>query len=58
MRAVERVTIGEPFTLPSHEDKLPRRQLTGLTDEIMRRIAKLLPSEYRGTYRELVTALK
>lgn len=50
-RATVRVAIGEPFTLPSCEGQISRHQLSGLTDEIMRRIAELLPLEYRGFYR-------
>ena len=38
------VNIGEPFRLPREGD------LEELTDIIMRRIAELLPEEYRGVY--------
>ena len=46
-----RVNIGEPFTLPSVDGKLNRAELTELTDVVMRRVAGLLPVEYRGYYR-------
>jgi 1-acyl-sn-glycerol-3-phosphate acyltransferase len=46
------VTAGEPFTLPP----LPRENrdaaLKQYTDEIMCRIAALLPEKYRGVYRD------
>ncbi|MFQ6059269.1 MAG: lysophospholipid acyltransferase family protein [Anaerolineae bacterium] len=46
------VTIGEPFTLPPYRSKgaARREQLAKATDEIMHRIAALLPPEYRGVY--------
>ncbi len=50
------VTFGEPFTL-SHDDRntRPRRELRRqAADEIMIRIARMLPPEYRGVYRECV----
>ena len=50
-----RVTIGEPFTLPRAEGPLDRAQLQAATDEVMGRIAALLPADYRGVYAEGVT---
>jgi 1-acyl-sn-glycerol-3-phosphate acyltransferase len=44
------VTIGVPFNPPSPNGKLARDQRNQLTDEIMGRIAALLPPEYRGAY--------
>ena len=44
------INIGEPFKLPPPEGKLNRSQRRSLTDLIMRRIAALLPAEYRGIY--------
>ena len=44
------INIGEPFKLPPPEGKLNKSQRKSLTDLIMRRIAALLPAEYRGTY--------
>lgn len=44
------VTIGQPFFLPTNEDKVNSAQLKELTDLIMSRIAELLPESYRGVY--------
>jgi 1-acyl-sn-glycerol-3-phosphate acyltransferase len=46
------IIIGKPFTLeaPSHGTRVDRGQLEKYTDEIMCRIAMLLPPEYRGAY--------
>lgn len=46
------VTIGRVFTLPPCEgaSRTRRQRLTEATEEIMRRIAELLPPEYRGVY--------
>ena len=43
------VNIGQPFYPPSGS-KLTRAELSGLTDSIMKHIAELLPSQYRGSY--------
>ncbi len=48
------VKFGEPFKLPVTEGRLSKSQLRLLTDLIMRRIASLLPPEYRGEYKEAV----
>lgn len=42
--------IGEPFQLPPLERKTRAAQLQENTDEIMLRIAAMLPEEYRGVY--------
>ncbi len=47
-----RVAIGEPFTLARAEGRLNRVQLGQATDEVMGRIAALLPPSYRGAYAE------
>ncbi len=44
------VNIGVPFRLPPAEEKLTKAELTEYTDIIMKRIAGLLPTEYRGEY--------
>jgi len=44
------VNIGRPFLLPPMEGKLSREKLVEYTEQIMRRIAGLLPPEYRGVY--------
>lgn len=44
------VRIGEPFTLPPLNSREREEQLRENTDEIMCRIAALLPPNYRGVY--------
>lgn len=44
-----RVTIGEPFALPAVQ-RINSKTATEATETIMRRIATLLPPEYRGIY--------
>jgi len=44
------VNIGKPFSLPPVEGKLTREKLVEYTDLIMRRVAELLPPQYRGIY--------
>ncbi len=44
-----RVVVGEPFRLPQ-TGTVRARMLRKYTDDIMRRIAALLPEEYRGVY--------
>jgi 1-acyl-sn-glycerol-3-phosphate acyltransferase len=46
------VNIGPPFSLPSSGGKLTKDELAEHTELIMRRIAELLPPEYRGVYGE------
>lgn len=48
-RTPVQVTIGEPFRLPD-SDRARSDKLREHTDLIMRRIADLLPEEYRGIY--------
>jgi 1-acyl-sn-glycerol-3-phosphate acyltransferase len=43
------VTFGEPFTLPPVE-RINTKAAEAATDVIMRRIAALLPEQYRGVY--------
>jgi len=50
-----RVVIGEPFTLPQAR-RTSAEQVREGTEEIMRRIAALLPPSYRGQYADGVTA--
>jgi 1-acyl-sn-glycerol-3-phosphate acyltransferase len=42
--------VGEPFTLSGTPNRAKGKQLEAYTDEIMHRIAALLPPEYRGFY--------
>lgn len=47
------VTLGEPFTLPPVE-KINSEAASDATELIMRKIAELLPPEYRGVYADTV----
>lgn len=49
-RAKVLVRIGKPFTFPPMDRKNRASQLQENTDQIMLRIAALLPPEYRGVY--------
>ena len=49
------ITYGEPFRLPK-EGRLSSEELQQATELIMRRIATLLPPEYRGAYAEVVAS--
>jgi 1-acyl-sn-glycerol-3-phosphate acyltransferase len=44
------VRVGQPFTLPPVRGRDREAALQGYTDEIMCRIAALLPPDYRGVY--------
>ena len=44
-----RVVVGKPFRLPEN-GRVRGHKLDEYTDLIMRRIAELLPEEYRGLY--------
>jgi 1-acyl-sn-glycerol-3-phosphate acyltransferase len=46
-----RVVVGKPFALPAQR-RVTAEQVQAGTDEIMRRIAALLPEQYRGIYGE------
>jgi 1-acyl-sn-glycerol-3-phosphate acyltransferase len=46
------VTIGQPFYLSENKERPTRERLVEATDVIMRRIAEVLPSHYRGIYGE------
>ncbi len=46
------IRIGEPYTLPEMDRDDRQAWLSRYTDEIMCRIAALLPPEYRGFYRD------
>ena len=45
-----KVVIGQPYTLPHVEGHLSREVLHSMTEELMERIAVLLPPSYRGMY--------
>jgi 1-acyl-sn-glycerol-3-phosphate acyltransferase len=46
------VNIGRPFQPPLADTRTPKEQRRLLMNDIMRRIAALLPPEYRGVYGE------
>jgi 1-acyl-sn-glycerol-3-phosphate acyltransferase len=50
-RGQVKAVIGETFTLPVTETKARGKQLKVFTELIMRRLADMLPEEYRGVYR-------
>jgi 1-acyl-sn-glycerol-3-phosphate acyltransferase len=51
-RTPVRISVGEPFSLPPVEKQERDILLQRYTDEIMCRIAVLLPPAYRGYYAE------
>ena len=50
-RGQMKAVIGKTFTLPVTERKARGKQLKEFTELIMRRLADMLPEEYRGVYR-------
>jgi 1-acyl-sn-glycerol-3-phosphate acyltransferase len=50
------VGFGQPFYLDPGPGKLSREELTQMTDEMMYKIAALLPAQYRGYYADLSQA--
>jgi 1-acyl-sn-glycerol-3-phosphate acyltransferase len=55
-RTKVKMVMGKPFVFEPGEGKLTREQLTQMTDEMMYRLAALLPPEYRGYYSDLSAA--
>lgn len=47
-----RINMGEPFTVGRIDGKLTRSQAKALANLTMRRVAALLPQEYRGAYED------
>lgn len=52
-RAWVRVVFGQPFDPPPVEGKVTTAHLDSFTEEIMHRLAALLPPEYRGVYADV-----
>ena len=50
------LAVGQPFYLESHGRPLDRQVRQQMTDEIMYRLAAILPPEYRGIYADLSKA--
>jgi 1-acyl-sn-glycerol-3-phosphate acyltransferase len=46
------VSIGEPYFVPTATSKISQQRMSELTDELMLRLAALLPEHYWGVYRE------
>jgi 1-acyl-sn-glycerol-3-phosphate acyltransferase len=46
------VSYGKPIVLKPKGTKITREDIDNATDEIMRRIAAMLPPQYRGAYAE------
>jgi 1-acyl-sn-glycerol-3-phosphate acyltransferase len=44
------ITFGQPFSLPPSDGKATQEQRREIIDGIMRKIAAMLPPEYRGVY--------
>lgn len=44
------VVVGAPFVLPGTPNRAKAEELEAYTDQIMRRLAALLPPQYRGVY--------
>ncbi len=51
-----RVRIGKPFVIKKRASRISREDMETATAEIMIRIARLLPQEYHGHYRDQVEA--
>jgi 1-acyl-sn-glycerol-3-phosphate acyltransferase len=52
LRKPIRVSIGEPYYVLGETAKISQQRMNVLTDELMLRLAALLPESYRGVYRE------
>jgi 1-acyl-sn-glycerol-3-phosphate acyltransferase len=50
------ITYGEPMLLTPKDKKITREDIDGVTEEVMLRIASMLPPEYRGVYAEKLSA--
>jgi 1-acyl-sn-glycerol-3-phosphate acyltransferase len=52
-RTEVQMAVGQPFQIAAEGRKVPREQLDDITNEVMYRLAELLPPEYRGAYADL-----
>ncbi len=57
-RSPIRVRFGKPYHPPVEGNKIPFDRMSELTDEMMLRIAALMPEKYWGYYRERMLAEK
>ena len=46
------VRVGEPFRFEDTPNKVRSRELSPYTEEMMQRLAQMLPPQYRGVYRD------
>jgi len=53
-RASVTVCYGEPVVFKPKGAKVTREEIEAATEEVMRRIAAMLPARYRGVYGEAV----
>jgi len=51
-----RIVVGEPFTIDSGSERITHNVRQRIADEVMVRIAALLPEAYRGVYADLDAA--
>jgi 1-acyl-sn-glycerol-3-phosphate acyltransferase len=52
LRKPIRVSVGEPYVVSTEGSKISQQRMAELTDELMLRLAALLPERYWGVYRE------
>jgi 1-acyl-sn-glycerol-3-phosphate acyltransferase len=52
-RAQVHVVFGPPFAPPAVEGKINASDVHGFTEEIMYRLAAMLPPQYRGVYADV-----
>ena len=52
LRRPIRVSIGEPYVVSADGSKISQQRMNELNDELMLRLAALLPERYWGVYRE------
>ena len=50
------ITYGEPMILAPKGKKITREDIEEVTEQVMLRIASMLPPEYRGVYAEKLLA--
>jgi 1-acyl-sn-glycerol-3-phosphate acyltransferase len=54
LRKPVHVSIGEPYFVSTETSKISQQRMSELTNELMLRLAALLPERYWGAYRELM----
>ena len=55
LRKPIRVSIGEPYMVATEGSKISQQRMAELTDQLMLRLAALLPERYWGVYRDKMT---